>query len=486
MLLTRFEMKFVIKLGGIKMNLGIAAIMYLLISSLVGVYASRKVNTEKGFALANRSLPIHISTATVFATWFGSESILGIPGGFLEHGIIGMMADPISATLYLFLVGVFIAKHFYRMNVTTIADFLKNRFDNKVATFLGFCISASYLGWIAAQVIAFGFVLKLLSGGIISEDTGKVIASIVVILYTFKGGMMSIAYNDFVQACMIVLGLLAAIYSIHSQGVVEFNQVVHFALNEDRFEYQYNEEYPSIWHVIGGMLAIMCGSLPQQDTFQRITSSDSESSAVKSTILGGLVYFVITLLPIYIVLCAIVSGYSTSEDNPELFLVNYITDKNSFIIKVLFFGALLSAILSTLAGTTLASSVVLSENVVETFFKTGKSLRSLRFCFVFTALVVLVIALTTSQSIHSLVVGAGKIALVSAFWPLIFGIYVKSARSQGALLSSILGAGIWVVLEILALTDLYHTGWADELVGFSVSFIVILADSLIFGKRNSN
>jgi SSS family solute:Na+ symporter len=465
------------------MNLGIAAIIYLLLSSLVGVYVSRRVDSAKGFALANRSLPVYVSTATVFATWFGSESILGIPGSFLEHGIVGMMSDPLSASLYLLLVGMFIARHFYRMNVTTIADFLKNRYDNRVGTFLGFCIAASYMGWIAAQVIAFGFVVKFLSGGMVSEDTGKVIAAIVVVLYTFKGGMMSVAYNDFVQACMIVFGLAAAIYSIHAHTDLEFNEVINFALSEDRFEYKYNEEYPSVWHVLGGMLAIMCGSLPQQDTYQRITSSDSENSAVASTILGGLVYFVITMLPIYIVLTAVMTGFKTADDNSETFLIHYIAEKNNFYIQVLFFGALLAAILSTMAGTTLASSILLSENVIGSFTKFGTTVTSLRICFVITAIIVLIIALTSSESIHSLVVGAGKIALVSAFWPLVFGVFVKTAKTSGALYSSILGAGSWVTLESLSMLDIYHTGWANELVGFAISLAVITFDTVFLKKK---
>ncbi|MBU3743801.1 MAG: hypothetical protein FGM61_04535, partial [Sediminibacterium sp.] len=89
------------------------------------VYVSRKINSVKGFAVANRSIPLYVSTATVFATWFGSESILGIPGAFLEHGVVGMMADPIAASLYLILVGLFLAKRFYKMNVTTIAEYFK-------------------------------------------------------------------------------------------------------------------------------------------------------------------------------------------------------------------------------------------------------------------------------------------------------------------------------------------------------------------------
>ena len=455
------------------MNLGFASLGYLLLSSLVGVYVSRKVNSVKGFAVANRSLPLYVSTATVFATWFGSESILGIPGAFLEHGVVGMMADPIAASLYLILVGLFLAKRFYKMNVTTIAEYFKNRYDTKVSTFLGLCISASYFGWIAAQLIAFGFVLSFLTNGAVTPDQGKAIAAVVAVLYTFKGGMMSVAYNDFVQAAMIVFGLIIAAITVTSTDV-EFMQVINFAMNNDRFDYQYNEEYPTPWHVVGIMLVIICGCLPQQDTYQRITSADSEKSATLATIFGGFVYFMITMIPIYLVLSGILLGFKAPDDNSEIFLIHFIAEKNNFVVQVFFFGALMAAILSTIAGTTLASSVVLSENVIGTFTEFGYTLKSLRISLVLCTSIVLWISLVTTESIHSLASGAGKIAFVSAFWPLMFGMFVPSANAKGALYSAVLGTIVWVALEMKMFFNIIEIEIASELVGFAVSLIVLL------------
>ena len=53
-------------------------VLYWIISVGIGLYAARYVNNSKDFAVAGRSLPMYIVTATVFATWFGSETVLNL------------------------------------------------------------------------------------------------------------------------------------------------------------------------------------------------------------------------------------------------------------------------------------------------------------------------------------------------------------------------------------------------------------------------
>lgn len=68
--------------------------MYLLVSIAIGIYAARRVHGSTDYVLAGRSLPIYIATATVFATWFGSETVLGTSSTFLSDGLSGIVSDP--------------------------------------------------------------------------------------------------------------------------------------------------------------------------------------------------------------------------------------------------------------------------------------------------------------------------------------------------------------------------------------------------------
>ena len=100
-------------------------IIYLVITLLIGFWASRKVNNTKDFVVAGRQLPTYMAAAALFATWFGSETIMGASSEFVEHGLIGVIEDPFGAALCLILVGAFYARPLYRMNILTFNDFFK-------------------------------------------------------------------------------------------------------------------------------------------------------------------------------------------------------------------------------------------------------------------------------------------------------------------------------------------------------------------------
>src|SRR5512140_675837 len=183
-------------------------ILYLLLSIGIGVYASSKVHSAKDFAVAGRHLPLHIVTATVFATWFGAETVLGISATFVKEGLHGVVADPFGASLCLILAGLFFANRLYRMNLLTIGDYYRVRYSRTVELVTTICIVLSYLGWVSAQVKALGLVFNTVSGDMVSQHTGMFIGAAIVLTYTMFGGMWSVALLDFVQMTVIMCGML--------------------------------------------------------------------------------------------------------------------------------------------------------------------------------------------------------------------------------------------------------------------------------------
>ena len=148
-------------------------ILYLLVSVGIGLYAATRVRNAKDFAVAGRSLPLPVVTATVFATWFGAETVLGISATFVKEGLRGVVADPFGSSLCLVLAGLFFARRFYRLNLFTIGDYYRLRYNRAVEVLCTLCIVASYLGWVSAQVTALGLVFNHLSGGAISIPAGN-------------------------------------------------------------------------------------------------------------------------------------------------------------------------------------------------------------------------------------------------------------------------------------------------------------------------
>ena len=180
---------------------------YLLITVGIGLYASTRVHNSKDFAAGGRSMSFPLVMAMVFATWFGSEAVLGIPATFIEEGFAGIVEDPFGSFGCLMLVGIFFARKLYRMNLLTLGDFFRKRFGPNVELITSLMIMASYLGWIAAQQTALGVVFNVLSDGSISITQGMLMGTAIVLIYTLFGGMWSVALTDTFQMAIIVVGL---------------------------------------------------------------------------------------------------------------------------------------------------------------------------------------------------------------------------------------------------------------------------------------
>ncbi|HEY2628893.1 MAG TPA: sodium:solute symporter, partial [Usitatibacter sp.] len=147
-------------------------VLYIVASLGVGMYAATRVRGSSDYAVARRQFGTTIVSATVFATWFGAESVLGIPATFVKEGLRGLVADPFSAVLCLAFVALVFARPFFRLDVLTLGDFVRDRFGRTAEVLLSVCIAFSYLGWIAAQFVALGLAMNVLSGGAIDTHSG--------------------------------------------------------------------------------------------------------------------------------------------------------------------------------------------------------------------------------------------------------------------------------------------------------------------------
>src|SRR5262245_10184731 len=175
-------------------------VAYLVVTIAVGLWAARRVRNSRDYVVAGRSLPLYINAATVFATWFGAETVLSVSATFAKDGLGGVIADPFGSSFCLVFVALFFARAFYRMDLLTIGDFYRKRYDKPIEVVTSLAITASYLGWTSAQLTALGLAFSILSQGAISLNEGIVLGTAVVLVYTLWGGMWSVALTDFFQS----------------------------------------------------------------------------------------------------------------------------------------------------------------------------------------------------------------------------------------------------------------------------------------------
>jgi Na+/proline symporter len=431
-------------------------VIYWVISVGIGLWAAMRVKNTADFAAAGHSLPLPIVTAMVFATWFGSEAVLGIPAEFIKEGLGGVVADPFGSALCLILVGLFFAKHLYNRRMLTIGDFFREKYGRTVEVLVTLCIVVSYLGWVAAQIKALGLVFHVVSDGAISENLGMIIGACSVLIYTLFGGMWSVAITDFIQMIVIVIGMLY-ISGEMTALTGGFTVVVEHAAAAGKFSFWPDMNLVSILGFTAALCTMMLGSIPQQDVFQRISSSKNVNIAVQASILGGVLYFIFAFVPMYLAYSAtlidpgLVERYINTDS--QMILPKLVLEHAPVFAQILFFGALLSAIKSCASATLLAPSVSFAENIVRGFYKNLSDqglLKIMRITVLFFTLAVTLFAMNSELSIFKMVESAYKVTLVAAFVPLAFGIYWSKANSLGGLLAVVFGLTVWIGAEILA------------------------------------
>jgi len=468
-------------------------IAYLLVTIAIGLVAAKRVKTSADFAIAGRHLPLAMIVTTTFATWFGAETVLGIPAKFVNSGLNGVVEDPFGAGSCLILVGLFFAGKLYRMNLLTISDYYRERYGRSVEVICSIIIMVSYLGWVSAQVTALGLVFNLLSGGVISMPWGMTIGVVSVLAYTLFGGMWSVAITDFMQMIILVVGLaVLAVYAGDQAGGAD--KVIALAVSQDLFKFLPEPNMKDILFFLAAAITIMFGSIPQQDVFQRVMSANSLNAATKGPIIGGICYILFAFVPMFLVVSALIimpeQAAQLIEEDPQKVLPTLVMTQMPFVMQVLFFGALLSAIKSCASATLLAPSITFTENIWRQFFPhqgDKQSLLAMRVTvLVFSALVLLYAIQMQGSSIYEMVSGAYQVTLVGAFIPLLFGLYWSKATTQGAILSIALGLSTWLLLLMTPAGEEFPAQLAGVLASLAGMLIGSLAPQVMKNKHGAH
>lgn len=452
--------------------------LYLFATLAIGVVASRKVKNTKDFILAGRSLPLSITTAALFATWFGSETILGASSQMALEGFPGVIQEPFGAALCLFLLGAFFAAPLYKMNILTFGDFYRIRYGRIMEVLAGIFLVLSYLGWIAAQMVAMGIILNTIIG--LDIQTGIYLSAGIVVFYTFLGGMWSVSITDFVQMIMIILGLAACLYEMNASRnlldlIAESPAGTFNLLPPSGIVPSLN--YLSAWMVLG------LGSIPQQDLFQRVMAAKSAKIAVLASLIAAFLYLTVAMMPLFLALYAKELLPQILGSNPQMLIPYLVKGFTSPIVQICFFGAMTSAILSTASGAILAPSSILSENLFKYILpkKDWAEKRLLllsRISVLITASIGLMIAMGR-QDIYELVEESSAISLVSLFTPLAFGLFSSKCTQVHAILSLTLGSIVWLFAIYL------ETTINPILYGFTASILPMLAEFIFPGQTES-
>ena len=426
-------------------------VLYLLGTLALGVWAGTRIKNTADFAVAGRSLPLIMVITTTFATWFGAETVMGIPAKFVQGGLGAVVEDPFGAGMCLVLVGLFFAAKLYRLNLLTIGDFYRQRYGKGIEVFCSGAIILSYLGWVAAQITALGLVFSVLTNGAMSETAGMIVGTLAVLIYVVVGGFLAVAWTDFIQMIVLVVGLsVIAIFSAELAGGSD--KVFALAADQNLWKVLPEPGFTEVAMFIGAALTMMLGSIPQQDVYQRVMSAKDANTARKGAVIGGVSYILFAFVPMFIVASAVVvmgqQAVELAKNDYQRLLPTFVLTQMPLVMQILFFGALLSAIKSTSSATLLAPSTSFVENILKNLrphMSDRQQLLAMRWSIVAFAGLVLAYAIAMKGTpIYDLVSAAYQVTLVGAFVPLVAGLYWGRATTQGAVFSVVAGIAVWI------------------------------------------
>ncbi len=403
---------------------------------------------------------------------------MGAPAMFVDGGFLAVIEEPFGSALCLFLVGAFFARPLYRLNITTFCDYFRIRYGRSAELLSALMVIPSYFSWIAAQLVAIGIVLSVVTA--VPREYCIIGSAVVVMIYTLLGGMWSISITDFFHNLIIILALVVLSVLLWSEAGGW--EMIEKQTPPDFFRFLPKSTGKDWLAYIAAWITIGLGSIPQQDVFQRVMAAKTENTAVRASFLASGMYVTIAMLPLFIALAAKLLHPDLPKDN-QLIIPNMVMQYGSLPLQVLFFGAVTSAILSVSSGAILAPATVFGENVVK-FFRPNIAdktlLAAIRWAVVVIALICVLMSTTRDTNIFDLVGESSAFSLVSLFIPLAAGIYWKRANLVGCLCSMLVGFFVWL-LCLWQQTEISPMLW-----GLLASTIGMVAGSMFFKRPAPN
>jgi Na+/proline symporter len=420
------------------------------------------VETEAEYLVADRQVPLWLSILALLATWFGSSSVIESSSKMYRGGIGEILLDPIACGATLIFTGCFFAERFWKTQAATVADLFRQQFG-PTAERLSCAIQVpSFFLWIGAQFLAMGQLIESALG--LPLGMSILLSAAVAWAIVVGGGMWAVTRANSIMILVSLLSMLvlfgATAYGIgQGDAVAGWSRVIdaapkdHFRVDAASFE--------KCLAILSVLLIGLLGNVPGQDLQQRVASAKSAATARWMCVVGGVLYLLIGLIPLYLGLAArwtFGAGLSESQLPLNAIAARYLSEP----FQILLIVGMFSLCLAVAASATLSQASIVSRNVIKPLrglVRDSSGSESLGGAGVWgagvwgaRASVGLVIAGSlavafSGESIMGLLELSLVLVLVSLFVPMAIALYVPSKQARPGVGNSAMIAGFvaWLV-----------------------------------------
>ncbi|MDX2159440.1 MAG: hypothetical protein SFW09_23280 [Hyphomicrobiaceae bacterium] len=446
---------------------------YVVIQFAIGAWVSRRMTSDQDYILAGRSLGTGLVAFSVFSTWFGAEAIVASAGEIYANGLSGGLVDPFGYGVAVLVAGLALAGPLWRRGVVTYADMVRERFSPGVEKLFVLALLPGSVFWAAAQIRAFGQILGSTTG--LELVTAILVAAVLVGAYSVVGGLLADAVTDVVQGLAVIVGLVVLVLFVASAlGGLEAGLA---RIEPARLSLAGDDGGP--WARLEKMAVVICGSFVAVELVSRFLGARAAPVAALGTVIGGLLYLAVGLLPLFLGLVGplLLPDLAETEQIVPRLAEKYLPP----FAYALFVGALVSAILSVVHAALHAPAAQLSHNVVVRFqpkLSPAARLTSVRLCVLLLAVAACGLALSVSR-IKELVELASAFGSAGAFVVAVFGVFTRFGGPWAALSALLAGSVVWAVSKLLLPVS------TPYLAGLAVAFAAYVGVGLLEGRQST-
>ncbi|MGB3136652.1 MAG: sodium:solute symporter family protein [Nodosilinea sp.] len=407
-------------------------IAFLLATLGVGVWASQQIKGDSvNFLVAGRGLGLPLAAATLMAQSVDSNATLGNTDLVSEFGFWAGAALPLGLALCLFLTGLFVAKPMNRMGLITIPDFYRVKYGRMVEVIAAciMCVSFSFL--LAGNLVAGGYMFQNFLGT--SYVGGIILLAALVFAYTVSGGLFAVAYTDFVQVVIALVGAWGLLFYI----VANFGITIDPGMGPGAVE-QLTSVASGAAINWASIIALGFGNMVAIDFMARIFAAESPETAQRACFIASAGTLIVGIPFSIIALGAngILSQAGITPDGPVLFAM--LEGVIPPILGLLVLAAILSASLSTADGAILGTSSVMAHNVMNIRHADAQAAGGDRLLLItrLMAIVITILGVVLGLKVPQtgvLLLLAFDMSFAGLVVPLLGGLYWPKATRQGAL-----------------------------------------------------
>ena len=417
----------------------VSMLAYVLVQFVIGAWVSRRMSSEQDYILAGRSLGPALVTFSVFASFFGAEAVVASAGAVYDKGLIGAWVDPFGYAFALLVVALVLALPLWRRGLTTFADLFRQRYASPgVEKLVVLMLLPGSIFWASAQIRAFGQVLS--ANSTLPLVAAIVVAAVLVASYSVVGGLLADAVTDVIQGLALIAGLIVlAGMVLWSLGGLEAGLA---RIPAERLSLARAEEGPL--KLLESLVIPICGTIVSVELISRFLGARTGGVAAGGTLAGAMIYLAIGTVPVTLGLIgpSLLPDIADSEQIVPRLAEAYMPSS----LRVVFVGAIISAILSTVHSALHAPASQVSHNIVVQVIP-GIGPRGKLWAVRLTVMGLSILATTlalTAERIHDLVETASAFGSAGVFVVTMFALFTRVGGPASAYAALVSGMGVWL------------------------------------------